>query len=491
MKPFVYYYIVVQKVVVVARGFLAKQLLLILPLFVVLVIALCIAYLSISVGAPRIPVVPFLQEYEMKAILVNVSFFVGIASLSISLVYSALKKGWTSLLEKVFAMGGGILTLFLSGILSINLFKLVTSIFLFLLVWFFNFFIAFSIALTVAGVFSEETRNVLFMMYSSVAGSFLGMGIPMFSMVYILLSVSLIDLVSYRIGILGKIADLSEGEAIFFRYRYSDKELLIGWGDLVYYSMFASYSLVNFGALITIFSFLLILIGWVFTFFFMTRIKIFAGLPIPITLGLMPIMLELNPIYLFLLAIPIGLDRLIVIVKPKMVTRIQRLGKSKLAREFFIKNKIVKVPKYPKIRIALGFVNLITVLVVTPLVLTPLATLLNVNFSISIQHCLLVSFITYKLLFTHLSLAPFVYIGIFNGIYLVMTKRVQRFFTATLLLSYLFLTTVMVPFQFHLTELFRSIIFILPLYTSVTFSLIYSLTEPSVSQGGPKENIPR
>jgi len=285
---------VTKKVIEVARGFLTKQLFLISPLFAVLVIALCIAYLSISVGAPRISVVPFFQEYEMRAILVNVLFLAGIASLSIPLLYYTLKKGWTSLLEKMFATGGGILTLFLSGILSIHLFKLVTSILLFLLVWLFDFFIALSIALTVAGVFSEETRNVLFMMYSSVAGSFLGMGIPMFSMVHILFSLCVIDLMSYRAGLLKKIADFSEGERIFVRLRYSDRESLIGLGDLIYYSMLASYSLVNFGILTAIFSTSLILLGWILTFVCTMKSEIFPGLPIPIGLGLIPIIVQLT-----------------------------------------------------------------------------------------------------------------------------------------------------------------------------------------------------
>jgi len=289
-----YYYMVAQKVILVARGFLTKQLFLILPLFVVLVIALCIAYLSISVGAPRISIVPFFQEREIRAILINVLFFVSIASLSIPFIYFTLKRGRISLLEKMFAMGGGFLTLFLSAILGIHLFKLVTAIYLFLIVWLFNFLIALSIALSVAGVFSEEIRNVLYLMYSSVAGCFLGMGIPVFSMVYILFSLCIVDLVSYRAGVLKKISDFSEGERIFVRLRYSRKELVIGLGDLIYYSMLASYSLVNFGILTAIFCTFLILIGWIFTFVYTMKKEIFPGLPIPFGLGLIPIIVQLT-----------------------------------------------------------------------------------------------------------------------------------------------------------------------------------------------------
>lgn len=455
----------------------ARKLFLVLPVFAALLIALCIAYFLAQVQAPRPSIVPFANESEMKAILLNTLFFVSIVSLGVLFIYFTLKKGGIAILGKMFGIAGGLLTLFLSGFLSIHLFRLFPSLLAGFLVWLCDLFIALSIAFTIVGIFSEETRNLMYMMYSSVAGGFLALGIPMFSMVYILLSVCIIDLVLYRAGILRRMADLSKGEAIFFHFRYSDMELMIGLGDLVYYSMFASYSLVNFGPLTAALSVILILIGWVLTFSVTTRSEIFAGLPIPIVLGLVPVILSLNRIYILLLAIPLGIDRLIVIAKPKMTTRIGKLAESKPVREILARSKIVKVPKYPDIRTVLGLITLMTVLVAIPLVLTPL------SFGVSLQYWLIVSLNTYEQLFTHSLLIPFVYIGIVNSMYLVMGKRIRRLFTTALLLSYLVWTTVIVPIQFHLVEIFESLVFVLPLYVSVTCSLIYSIAEPSVLQG--------
>jgi len=454
-----------------------EKLFLVLPVFTALLIALCTAYLLVQVDAPRPSIVPFVKESEMKAILLNTLSFVSIVSLGVLFIYFTLKKGRIAILEKMFGIAGGLLTLFLSGFLSIHLFRLFPSVWAGFLVWLCDLFIALSIAFTVVGIFSEETRNLMYMLYSSVAGGFLAIGIPMFSMVYILLSVCIIDLVLYRAGILRKMAELSKGEAIFFHFRYSDMELMIGLGDLVYYSMFASYSLVNFGPLTATFSVFLILVGWVFTFSVTARSEIFAGLPIPIVLGLVPVILSLNRSYILFLAIPLGIDRLIVIAKPNMTARIERLGKSKLAAEIPVGSKIVKVPKYPSIRTVLGLTILMTILVAIPLVLTPL------SFGVSLQYWLIVSLNTYEQLFTHSLLIPFVYIGIVNSIYLVMGKRIRRLFTIALLLSYLVWTTVIIPIQFHLAEIFESLIFVLPLYFSVTCSLIYSIAEPSVLQG--------
>lgn len=275
-----------------SKAFSARRIVLVLPVFGVIFIALCIAYFLISVDAPRISVVPYFQEREMKTTLINALFFVSIASLSIPFLYFTLKRGWISVLEKMFATVGGLLTLSLSGILSIQIFKLFPSFLVVFIVWVCLFLIAFSIAFTVMDVFSEETRNVVYMMYSSVAGSFLGMGIPMFSMVHILFSLCIIDLIAYRAGLLNRIADLSQGEAIFARLRYSDRELIVGLGDLIYYSMLASYSLVNFGVLTAIFSTFFILIGWIVSFSYTMRREIFPGLPIPFGLGLIPIVIR-------------------------------------------------------------------------------------------------------------------------------------------------------------------------------------------------------
>lgn len=273
--------------------FLAKHLIFILPVLAVLSFALCIAYLSASVEAPRVSIVPFSLEGGVTAVLVNVSFIASVISLSLPFIYLTLKKGWTSLIEKMFAVCGGGLTLLLSGILAIHLLELFPSFLLLISIWLFSFFICVSIVFAVAGVFSEEMRNLVFMTYSSVVGSLLGMGIPMFSMLFILIYLCAIDLLSFKLGLLRRIVTLSE-DRIFFRLKYSDRELIVGLGDLIFYSMLASYSLVNFGASIAFLSTFLILVGWIVTFIYTTKSEVFPGLPIPLGLGMIPIVVEIT-----------------------------------------------------------------------------------------------------------------------------------------------------------------------------------------------------
>ncbi|MCW3977704.1 MAG: hypothetical protein NWE77_07210 [Candidatus Bathyarchaeota archaeon] len=273
--------------------FLAKHLIFILPVLAVLSFALFIAYLSASVEAPRVSIVPFSLEGGVTAVLVNVSFIASVISLSLPFIYLTLKKGWTSLIEKMFAICGGGLTLLLSGILAIHLLELFPSFLLLISIWLFSFFICVSIVFAVAGVFSEEMRNLVFMMYSSVVGSLLGMGIPMFSMLFILIYLCAIDLLSFKLGLLRRIVTLSE-DRVFFRLKYSDRELVVGLGDLIFYSMLGSYSLVNFGASIAVLSTFLILVGWIVTFIYTTKSEVFPGLPIPLGLGMIPIVVEIT-----------------------------------------------------------------------------------------------------------------------------------------------------------------------------------------------------
>jgi len=278
------------------KGFPKELLSLIFPIFTVLFIALGITYFSVSVKAPRILVVPFLQENE-KTIIMNALYLVSICSLSIFFFYLALKKGSIHLLEKTFAIGGGFLTIFMLIFFSMYLFKIFPTLITLLLILIFLiigvFFIILSIVSIAINIFPKEKRDSIFMIYCSVVGSFLGMGIPIFSMPLILASLCLIDIVFVQTKVMKDIINQEEGEKIFVLLKYSDRELMIGLGDLIFYSMLVSYSLINFGALTTIFSIFLILIGFYFTFINTTKSRIFPGLPIPVGLGAIPMIISL------------------------------------------------------------------------------------------------------------------------------------------------------------------------------------------------------
>jgi len=453
---------------------ITRKLFLVLPILSVLFITLIIVYASILIDLQSVSFVPYVKEGETKAILLNTLFFIFIVTFGLFFTYFILKKGWIAILEKMFGIGGGLLTITLTGIISMNIYDKFPLMPIFVLVWLFTFVIGLSVVFTVFGIFSEELRNIMYMIYSAVVGSLLGMGIPLYSMVNILLSICAIDLLAFRTGFLDRIADLSRGEAIFFHLKHSDLELMIGWGDLLYYSSFASYSISNFGIPTATFSIVLILFGWVFTLYYTTRKRIFAGLPVPVILGLIPIMINLDPVYFFSLIALLGLDRLVMLAKPKLSRLAHRLEKPLISPK-------IDVPRHPKIRMSIGLIALVAIFVITPLALVPLQYLgfSLQNTSVATWNWLLVSSKAYELLFTHYLFIPFVYTGIVNGVYLVTTRKIKRIFPVILLIFYLVSTTIMIPVQLYLLEFFTTFISILPLYVIVTLSLVYSVTETS------------
>jgi len=290
---------------------LMRNLLFLFPVLFVAAASTLITYLSMTTNLPKISFVPYVQENEIKRVLLNVIFFVGLTSSSMLFIHYALKIGMMNLIEKLFGIGGGLLTILFFSLLSYTVFQPIRTLLGLFMIWLCPVILILIMILTIFGTLPEHLKDFVFLVYSSVTGSFLGLGIPTLSMIHILIAVCIIDLLFYRLGILRQTFNPSKGQSIYFKIKGSGKELLVGWGDLVYYSMFTSYSLANFGSFITILSGVLFLIGWFSTIFFATDKEAFPGLPIPILLGLMPILFVLEPAYLLLLLIPLFIDRFI------------------------------------------------------------------------------------------------------------------------------------------------------------------------------------
>jgi len=290
---------------------LRRNLLFLFPIFFVVIASVLITYLSLSKNLPRLSFVPYVLESSIEVVFINVLFFVGLTSSSMLFIHYAFKVGMMDLIEKLFGIGGGFLTILFFSLLSYTVFQPIKTLFELFITWLGPVFLIFIMILTIFGTLPQNLKDIIFLIYSSITGSFLGLGIPILSMMHILIAVCIIDLIFYRLGILRRTANLSREQSIYFKIKGSGRELLVGWGDLVYYSMFTSYSLANFGSLITLLCGILFLAGWLLTIFFAMDNAAFPGLPIPILLGMMPILFNLDPAYLPLLLVPLLVDRFI------------------------------------------------------------------------------------------------------------------------------------------------------------------------------------
>ena len=149
-----------------------------------------------------------------------------------------------------------------------------------------------SIAITVVfdvAVFKlgGTARNIVVVFLGGALGVFLGWSIPVVSALLILAFLAVYDVITVYKGPVGKIANsgLDQLKGLSFSFR----ELEMGLGDLVFYSMLCAVMLLNdnFGGWIPyLLSLAGVLIGSFLTFIMLKKKGIFPGLPIPIFLGL-------------------------------------------------------------------------------------------------------------------------------------------------------------------------------------------------------------
>jgi len=138
------------------------------------------------------------------------------------------------------------------------------------------------------------SKNVAVLAIGGALGIFFGFAIPLWSAVLILVFLAVYDVFAVYRGPVGKIAQSSEGLDQLRGLSYSFKDIEMGLGDLVFYSMLTgsmlfyfvdSYRL-PFGILPCLVSIIGIMGGSIITFYMLERRGIFPGLPFPIMLGL-------------------------------------------------------------------------------------------------------------------------------------------------------------------------------------------------------------
>jgi len=120
---------------------------------------------------------------------------------------------------------------------------------------------------------------------ASLIGVFLGVSIPYFTAITLLLALSIYDVISVYKGPIGKIvekAKLEEFTGAVFTY----KNLTVGVGDIVFYSMLISNVIANLGFYPYIGAAAGILIGAYAALKMLEKREVFPGLPLALVLGL-------------------------------------------------------------------------------------------------------------------------------------------------------------------------------------------------------------
>ena len=254
-----------------------------LPIFASLMVGLGFAYLLLKTQVATLPVTPFPETPSGS--LSNALYFVVIIAFAATLFYLLLKWKSRKLITFLVAFALTAASLLLSAFYLSALLSSYPNWEIYVTVLSITIAVVFDLAVFKLG---GAAQNIVVVFLGGALGVFLGWSIPVVSALLILAFLAVYDIVAVYKGPVGKIANnsgLDQLKGLSFSFR----EIQMGLGDLVFYSMLCAVMLLNsdFGGWAPyLLSIAGVLIGAFLTFIMLKKRGIFPGLPIPIFLGL-------------------------------------------------------------------------------------------------------------------------------------------------------------------------------------------------------------
>jgi presenilin-like A22 family membrane protease len=256
------------------------QIVYLLPVLTSLLFGLGCASLLLTQPVSSIPVTPF-TDGSASGSFGNALYFVLIVAVGAAVLYLLLKWKSRKLITFLITFALTTASLLLSVFYLSVIFASVPNAEIIV--------ISLSIVVTVlvdVAIFrlSSKVRNAVVVCLGGALGVFFGASIPLLSALLILCFLAVYDVFAVYKGPVGKIArtGLDQLKGLSFSF----KDIQMGLGDLVFYSMLSGIMLFNFGVVSCIVSFVGILAGVFLTFVMLEKKGIFPGLPFPVLLGL-------------------------------------------------------------------------------------------------------------------------------------------------------------------------------------------------------------
>jgi len=280
-----------------------------IPIIITVICAGILAYFYILAGLSIEGGYFSEEEFGAVAGLLNGLIFTGMAVISAFVMIYFVKRKGIGILKYIFGFSIGFLTFFQTWFFGeiilfviFNLFpysgalQLTYDIIYYVMVGSIGFFSVF----LMYKYFKTETiriKNLIILYVSFLTGAILGVIMPLWTTLTILIGISLWDLfaVLYKKGPIKQMIDLASEEPDeelrekieSGEVEYDTSNLEIGIGDLAFYSMLTSSALVITGNIIIMFLVAIaIIIGTGITIQGLKRNKILPGLPISIFLGI-------------------------------------------------------------------------------------------------------------------------------------------------------------------------------------------------------------
>ncbi len=254
----------------------------VIPIFASLLVSVFCAFLILQSQMMLNPLTIFPERGYGPVF--NATIFVLASGLGATMIFFLLKYNLQRFIRLLMAIAFSILIFFLVIFYAelvfviVNIeFSFTVSLFLALLA---TIFVLWEIFVR-KGWFYE----VFILVLGGATGTLLGASIPTISAILILLLLAVYDVIAVFRGPVGKIA--AKGLENLPGASFSFKNMNVGLGDLVFYSMLVSHMLLNFGWEICIAAIFGVLLGSFLSFKMVEKKGMFPGLPFSILFGLL------------------------------------------------------------------------------------------------------------------------------------------------------------------------------------------------------------
>jgi len=263
------------------------QLSYLIPILASLIFGLACAYLLAPQPTESFPSPAPIPETTPGAPVGNALYFVVLIGISATLFYILIKRRSKRIIKGLITVAMTMASLLMSLIYLSAILAYLPSVDFLLIPLSIVITVLFDLAIFKLG---STARNIAVICVGGALGVFFGKFIPLWSAILILSFLAIYDVIAVYKGPVGKIAQSAEGAGLdqLQGLSFSFKDIQMGLGDLVFYSMLTGVVFFNFlpSVFPTIMAVVGILAGSILTFFMLEKKGIFPGLPFPILLGL-------------------------------------------------------------------------------------------------------------------------------------------------------------------------------------------------------------
>jgi presenilin-like A22 family membrane protease len=259
------------------------QLIYLVPILASLIFGLGCAYLLAPQDTGGIQAVPISGD-SPGASIGNGLYFVILIALAATVFYVLIKRKNKRVIKGLIVLSMTTASLLLSVVYLLALFPYFDGVYYVIAATAIGITILFDLAIF---RFGSNPRNVVVVCLGGALGIFFAKYVPLSSALVLLVFLAVYDVIAVYKGPVGKIAN-SSGLDMLQGLSFSFKDIQMGLGDLVFYSMMMGAMVFSFpqSILPTVTSMVGILAGSIITFFALEKKGMFPGLPFPIMLGL-------------------------------------------------------------------------------------------------------------------------------------------------------------------------------------------------------------